>query len=249
MSDKHEPFSLTKERLLLDNLNLRTEKHGEDRVPALDIAFSFDSANNLLAKLHPELRSTFYHAADTRDLVSSDHMPHLRFPFMGAVPWELDMPRTLLRVHDIDGNDVVLAGGRTNKFRLEMKEGGTVHWKFRVQFSEPDEDKVACLMRVMNQKIPVSLECADEEDDGDNFEQAEKLSSSGKEPSAARIEAENLFAAPSAEFSEPPLTPDDVVNAAEWTNPPTTPEKARKKAAQPSLVVRDEEPASAPAAE
>lgn len=190
-----ETFILVKERCMLVNLNMRTERHGEDLVPAVDIAFEFDSANNVLAKLDPELRATFYAAADTADLVTSDHMPHLRFPFMGAINWEKEIQRTLLRVHDVDGeqHDVVLAGGRTNKFKLTMKEGGTVTWKFRVQFSKPDEDMVARLMRVLNQKVPVSLESVDEEEVPDNFEQVEQMSATGAPPSAARQAAEDLF--------------------------------------------------------
>lgn len=192
-----ETFILVNERCMLVNLNMRTERHGEDLVPAVDIAFEFDSANNVLAKLDPELRATFYAAADTNDLVTSDHMPHLRFPFMGAITWDKEIPRTLLRVHDVDGeeHDVVLAGGRTNKFKLTMKEGGTVVWKFRVQFSKPDEDMVARLMRVLNQKVPVSRECVDEEEEPDNFEQVENLSATGGPPSAARQAAEDLFKA------------------------------------------------------
>lgn len=188
-------FTLVKERCMLVNLNMRTERHGEDLVPAVDIAFTFDSANNVLGKLHPDLRATFYAAADTTDLVTSDHMPHLRFPLIGTIVYDIEIPRTLLRVHDVDDedHDVVLAGGRTNKFKLTMKEGGTVEWKFRVQFSKPDEDMVARLMRVLNQKVPVSLECVDEEQEPDNFDQVENLSATGAPPSAARQAAEDLF--------------------------------------------------------
>lgn len=71
-----------------------------------------------------------------------------------------------------------------------------MNWKFRVQFSKPDEDQVARLMRVLNQKVPVTLECVDEEEKGDNFDQVEQLPLTGTEPSAARLEAESLFSAP-----------------------------------------------------
>jgi hypothetical protein len=214
MSKNIETFTLVKERLLLGNINIRTEMHGDERVSAVDIAFSFDSANNILSKLHPDLRATFYHAADTKDLADADHMPHLRFPLMQGVKWELEIPRTRLCFHDIDGRDIVLGGGRTNKFHLDMKEGGTVSWKFRCQFSEPEAEKIAGLMGVLNQKIPVSLECVDEEEEGDNFDQVEQLSASGKTPSAARLAADDMFKAPpdkmpeSAGFDTPPDDPD-----------------------------------------
>lgn len=190
-----EIFSLIKERCLLVNLNIRTEMHGDQRESAVDIAFEFDSANNLLAKLHPDLRAMFYRASDTKDLATEDHMPHLRMPLLGAIPVEYEVPRTTLRVHDIDdqAHDVVLGGGRTNKFKLTMKEGGTVNWKFRVQFSKPDEDQVARLMRVLNQKVPITLECKDEEEKPDNFQQVEQLSASGAAPSAARQAADDMF--------------------------------------------------------
>jgi hypothetical protein len=189
-------FALVKERCLLSNLNIRTEMHGDEREAACDLNFSFSSANNLLSKLHPDLRAMFYRADDTRDLVNPDHMPHLRFPLLGPQTYELEIPRTRLRVHDAKdaSHDVVLGGGKTNKFKLIMKQGGTVEWSFRCQFSKPDEDSIAKLMRVLNQVVPISLECADEEEKPDNFKQAELIT---KTPhSAAREEAENLFSAP-----------------------------------------------------
>lgn len=193
-----ETFTLNKERCLLANINLRGEKHGKESKPAVDLSFEFSSANNLLLKLHPQLRNAFYRGDDTKDMLNSDHMPHLRYPLLGAQTWELEIPRTLLRIHDVDNekHDVVLSGGKTNKFQLTMMNGGTVKWKFRVQFSQPDEDSIAKLMRVMNQTVPVTLECADEETETDNFEKVEQMSLTGTGHSAARQEAESLFDKP-----------------------------------------------------
>lgn len=207
-----ETFQLVKERCLLANLNVRTENHGDEKEPAIDLSFQFDSANNLLLKLHPELRSTFYVGADTRDLVDVDHMPHLRFPLLGPIAWDLELPSVVLRVHDDGGAvDIVLGGGKANKFKLTMVEGGTVKWQFRCQFSQPDPDDVSYLMGALSRVVAISLESADEEEQPDNFEQAELLS---QEPhSAARQEAESLFSAPPTDMT---LTPDDVVNAPEW---------------------------------
>lgn len=168
-------FQLVRERCLLANINLRTEMNGDERKAAVDLKFEFSSANNLLAKLGPDLRATFYRPDETEDAVTADHMPHLKFPLMGPIVWDLEIPRTVLRVHDVDDekHDVVLGGGRTNKFKLTMMQGGTVKWEFRCQFSKPDEDSVAKLMRVMNQKVPISLECKDEEEKPNNFDQVE----------------------------------------------------------------------------
>lgn len=236
-----EIFNLIKERCLLVNLNIRTEMHGDQRESAVDIAFEFDSANNLLSKLHPDLRAMFYRASDTKDLATEDHMPHLRMPLLGAIPVEYEVPRTTLRVHDIDdqAHDVVLGGGRTNKFKLTMKEGGTVNWKFRVQFSKPDEDQVARLMRVLNQKVPITLECKDEEEAGDNFDKVEKLTQEPHSP--ARQEAESLFNPPPATTTMP--DPEQVeTEPVKLDTPAAKPKRTTKLAAVP-----DAAPAAEPA--
>lgn len=244
-----EVFKLVKERCVLSNLNIRTEMHGDEREPAVDLSLDFSSANNLLFKLHPELRDSLYKTGDTRDMIDPDNKPHLRYPMMGPLSWDLEIPRTLLRIHDSEDprHDVVLGGGKTNKFKLTLKEGGTVVWHFRCQFSKPDEESIAKLMRVLNQSVPVSLECADEEEVLDNFEQAEQITQTPM--SAAREEAESLFSAPPTEMTS--LNDDDVVDASfdpsgapdfavEWADekPASTKKKTeRKKRAASSAEV------------
>jgi hypothetical protein len=226
-----ELFTLVRERCLLGHLNIRTEMHGDEREAAVDIKFSFDGPNNLLSKLHPDLRATFYKANDTRDLVNPDHMPHLRFPLLGAQSYELEIPRTRLRVHDAQdaSHDVILGGGKTNKFKFTMKEGGTVGFEFRCQFSKPDEDSIAKLMRVLNQVVPITLECADEEEKPDNFEQAEQVTKAPK--SEARQKAEDMFlAAPATDMKL--AEPEQVETAPVTLDPAAKPKRVTKAAAE-----------------
>ena len=120
-----------------------------------------------------------------------DFKRKLRFPLLGVLPWDLELPRTKLTVHDVDGNDIALHDGRTNKFRIEALDGGTVKLVFRCQFSQPDEDAVASLMRVLQQDVPISLESVALAEEPDNFQQADLLSQAPH--SEARKEAESLF--------------------------------------------------------
>lgn len=226
-----ELFTLVRERCLLGHLNIRTEMHGEDREAACDLKFSFSSANNLLLKLHPDLRAAFYRANETRDLVNPDHMPHLRFPLLGEQSYKLEIPRTRLRVHDAEdpAHDVILGGGKTNNFKLVLKEGGTVEWSFRCQFSKPDEDSIAKLMRVLNQVVPITLECADEEEEKpDNFKQAEQLSLAGTTPSEARMKAESMFDKPGTDMKL--ADPEQVETASMTLDPPAKPKRVSKTA-------------------
>jgi hypothetical protein len=195
---KLETFTLQKERCKLAHLNLRSELHGEEHANAIDLKFEFDSANNVLAKLHPDLRATYYKKDDNRELIESDHLPALRFPLLDpVVKWKVEIPRTLLRLHT-DSGDVVLAGGKTNNFQLTLKEGGTVSWHFRVQFSKPDPAAIAALSGLLQTVVPVTLECRDEDDEGtvDLFDQVEQQT---QQPmSAARQQAEEMFGAAGA---------------------------------------------------
>lgn len=190
---KIETFTLQKERCKLAHLNLRSELHGEEHANAIDLKFEFDSANNVMAKLHPDLRATYYRKDDNRELIESDHLPALRFPLLDpTIGWKLEIPRTLLRLHT-DSGDVVLGGGKTNNFKLTLKEGGTVNWQFRVQFSKPDPAAIAALSGLLQTVVPITLECRSEEDDegGDLFKQVEQQTQAPK--SEARQKAEAMF--------------------------------------------------------
>lgn len=191
-----DTFQLVRERCLLSNLNIRTEMFGDEKKTAVDIQFDFSGANNLLAKLHPELRASLYKAQDTADMLNADHLPVLRYPLMGPISWDLEIPRTLLRLHGEEGSpDVLLGGGKTNKFKLHPLDGGTVKWHFRCQFSKVSDADIAGLSRFLNDNVPVSLECKEAEEEPDNFEQVEQLSLAGP-ISEARQKAEDLFAKP-----------------------------------------------------
>lgn len=186
-----EQFTLNRDRAKFVHMNIRTEKHGDNDVPAMDLAFEMDTANNLLSKLDPDLRTALYRKDDNRDLIESDHLPALRFPLLGpSFSWALEIKRAVLRVHTDDG-DIVLRDGKANKFKIELLEGGTVNWKFRVQFSEPDEGAIASLAHLLQQPVVISLEAAAEEETPDLFEQAEQQTQEPK--SEARIAAEKLF--------------------------------------------------------
>lgn len=214
-----EPFALVKERVKLSHLNISSEQHGEEPATAIDVKFEFDSANNLLAKLHPDLRTTFYRKDDNRELIDSDQLPALRFPLMESTfGWELEIPRTLLRIHGENPvDDIVLGGGKTNKFVIVMKQGGTITWKFRCQFSKPNEHAIEALAGLLQQNVHISLHSA-EEDQADLFQQAEQQA---KEPmSDARKEAERMFGAPGDAPQGDPAAAPEGDNSAAFQPPP-----------------------------
>lgn len=187
-----EPFTLNRDRVKFSHLNIRTEKHGDQDVTAIDLKFEMDTANNLLSKLDGGLRAALYRADENRELFESEHMPALRFPALGpAFNWALELKRVALTLHNDDGADIVLRGGKAGKFKIEPKEGGTVHWEFKVQFSEPDSKDIASLSSVLMESILISLQIEAEEESPDLFEQVEQARQAPM--SEARQAAEKLF--------------------------------------------------------
>jgi hypothetical protein len=193
-----ELFSLVKEKMDVV-VQLRLEKHGDDNVNAYDARLSGIFSNSVMLKLHADLRDCFYKAAAQGDV--EGFKKELRFPLITKpTPWDLEIPRTLLRLHDAhdSANDLVLGDGKTDNFVFAPMEGGSVKLWFRVKLAEMTEEQTAKLLRANGQKLAVSLECAPLEEKPDNFEQADLLA---QEPhSEARKKADSMFDAPQTDM-------------------------------------------------
>lgn len=187
-------FELVKERAVLAHLNTRTELHGDEKVPACDLKLELSLHNSMLNKLHPELRDTFYTAANQAD-IEADHKAMLRFPLMSAFKWDYEIAFAALTIHgqDLTQPDFTVQG-KANKLSLELLEGGSVKLSVRVQLGEIDPDDAAHLFSLLQQTVQISLGASDEQPAPDNFQQALEL---GQEPhSEARKKADELFVNP-----------------------------------------------------
>ncbi|MES2349131.1 MAG: hypothetical protein V4641_16340 [Pseudomonadota bacterium] len=169
-----EPFALNNETANLAHINTRKENHGEEIKKGYDFKLVFKLHNSYLNRISAGLQDMFYRAHETADMLDKDNKPVLRFPKLGVQSYDLEVPRALLRIHDIDDekNDFVLGGGKMNAFKFDPQEGGTVHLTIRVQFSDPDEEEMIKAQRVQFQDVKVSLTCAEPEQEPDNFDKA-----------------------------------------------------------------------------
>jgi hypothetical protein len=189
-------FELIKERALFVHWNPRTEMHGDDPVPACDLKFELSAPNSILKKIRPGLIESFYEQDRQRD-VEEDFMRKLKHPQIGPLAYDWEIPRVKLTIHDPDDDHstVIMAGGRANKFKLTMLDGGTVKIQFRCQFSDYDEEVAPSLIRCNKQNVHISLSSAEEEVAGDNFQQVMDLDKQPDRMSDARKEAEKMFGA------------------------------------------------------
>lgn len=128
------PFKLEAPNATLENLNLRTEREGEDHVPATDLKFTCESDDKMAGFLMGALED-------------------------GDIPplWREDDNHREKRYHGIEGNiaskaefedclvrfkDVAMKGVKVNKFSFEPISGGKIRLTLRVQLRPNDKELV-----------------------------------------------------------------------------------------------------------
>ena len=127
----------------LTNINPRMEKHGVESVPAVDINFTMDAANDVLSYFDGALLTALYtlhekpkqEQTDLDGVPAVSHLPNLRFPKMAPLRWDWKGAGYAL---EIDyglgsGRNIALEGVEVGKFVIDCKEGGTVELKFQCQ--------------------------------------------------------------------------------------------------------------------
>ena len=141
----------------------RTEKHGDEDVPAVSLALSITDANTILDLIDPKLRHALYRAVDE----SQGELPDVE----GSTPVlrcnsidRVDLPTklggwTLELDEGIDGaeNPMSFGGCKLDKFKAEPKQGGSVVLSFRVGTSDVDAERLGKLAVHAKQSVWIKL--------------------------------------------------------------------------------------------
>lgn len=144
-------------RVLVTNVNVRSELHGEEHVPAADVFFRLTTANTILDVLVPPLRQMLYRALEENEepeqLELDEVDPATDTPLLRCQ--DLRMPLRLTkecigwRVEFDYGrggrSNLVLAGVKLDKFEVDAKEGGTVDVWWKCSASRLDRDAIGKL--------------------------------------------------------------------------------------------------------
>lgn len=196
-------FSLLKPTFVtLSNLNTRVEKHGDDSVSAIDLSINYDAPNTILDDFQPGLLDAFYKAAeagdDSQETIEGFEIsakPLLRFNNLGAQKLGVEMVGHRFEVeYGIDEEvGIVLPAVNVGKFSLELKEGGTVSMKFRVQANSGlTEQIIGKLAMLISQEVRVTLTPPEVK---------------------AEVEEEPSLVLPGMDEEEAPLTAEDIFTA------------------------------------
>lgn len=155
-------------KMLLSNVNVRAESHGEAKEPAADLSFKADVPNDFLIDLHPQLKGALYYYDESRNGVADladqgkkhepGYAPHLRFGKLGGpLKWEEEMPGAAVSIRVPGATEAMsLEACKVNELQLEPKDGGTVSIKIRVQ-CKPSLDQYGALAALIQREVEVSI--------------------------------------------------------------------------------------------
>jgi hypothetical protein len=143
----------------LENVNLRTEKNGPDKVPAADLKLSVATSADVLAFFSPTLKAFLFNESGPRDL--ADGLPlrdtHMVFPMQRD---EEMAGADVILDYGLPGSEMMFGEVKVNQFRITPMEGGSVIVDMRVQ-CKPTPEQIAKLYTLQEMGVTLSLDPAE----------------------------------------------------------------------------------------
>ena len=156
---------LNEKNALLSNVNPRSEIHGDEKKPAMDLFFNIDGSVDMLGGLSPMLPAALFQRDDAPVVdLATDRDALSKYKFANrieALSWKLPKPaRCRVVVHfGVSGQqDIVLGEALVDKIRIEPHDGGTVSIGFRVQTTEPTAEQKGRLCEWIQQAVDITVE-------------------------------------------------------------------------------------------
>ena len=140
----------------------RTEKHGDDDVPAVSLQISVEAANTLLDCIDPSIRQALYKAVDGQEQLPGIEpaTPVLRCnSFADKIPLTQAHEGWTLEIDDSidEATPMVFGGCRVDKLRVDAKQGGSIVLSMRIGTSDVDADRLGALAMHNGQSIWIRL--------------------------------------------------------------------------------------------
>jgi hypothetical protein len=145
----------------LEHLNIRTEKHGEDDVTAIDLKLTHESSNEFLNVFAPGLQKALCYRSTASQAQGSiagvePLLPDLRFPELGPLTWDDEIVGARVAVA-FGLTDVVLTDCTVDKVRLELLTGGSMATTFRVRTTNIPDGALDRLSRQLQGEVDITL--------------------------------------------------------------------------------------------
>lgn len=120
----------------LTDVNPRSEQHGPELVPAVDLRFQLDASNGVLDGFDPRLRDLLFENDPSQ--LPGVELLKVRFEkLVQPLKWEDESVHNDLTIDmDISGSErIVLRDGRVHKHAFAAREGGTCSIAFTCSFT------------------------------------------------------------------------------------------------------------------
>ena len=152
-------FEYERQLTKLTHVNVRTEKHGDQDVTAIDMDFRYLAGNQSLAMFSPTLKSSLYTKDDSNGEIEpdADHLTILKNPKMGPIKWDekYENARFVFHVGASGKEDMIFSDSTIGKFVIDPKEGGTVAYEYRVSCN-PTDKEISKIVGFLNQEVYVT---------------------------------------------------------------------------------------------
>jgi hypothetical protein len=153
----------------LATLTSRSEKHGEDDVPAASMGIEIEAANTLLDTIDPKIRQALYMAVDGQEQLPGvePSTPVLRCNSFDRHTLPTKYEGWTLSVDDgiDDTTPKVFGKCKLDKFSVEAKQGGSIVLRLRVGTSDLDAERSGMLGMHVGQSIWVKFKAPEKQPD------------------------------------------------------------------------------------
>lgn len=148
--------------------NLRTEKHGDDDVHAIDLGLRVTGSSAMLDMLHPSLRELLYlPPLSVQAVIEGEEHPWtvLRCDAVPGVSVKGELigrfvtlsPATEIESALAEDDELGLADSKASKFHVTAHAGGSVDIDLRVQCADVDAETIGFAGALLNQAVRVTI--------------------------------------------------------------------------------------------
>ena len=144
-------LALKQHNASLSNLNIRIERHGDERQLAADLKISLSVPGVTLNDIESGLHASMFSApgsGDQPDLLDPNSLTAVKFPQMEPVRLKHAFPGYEVEIGDGDNEPTFLADAELKKITFRPKEGGSVDLSFTIS-AEIESDDVAELSALL----------------------------------------------------------------------------------------------------
>lgn len=183
----------------LASVTNRTEKHGDEDVPAVTLAVEITTANTILDGICPGLRHALYKAVEGQEQLPGIELstPVLRSNVIEKVQLTTAHEGWRLQVDDgiDDTTPMDFEGVKVDKLKVDAKQGGSITLGVRLGTSDVDSERLGKLAMHNGQSIWIKLLKPEPKPEGATEATGAEIDGTKGHPGAAGASAEDLFAA------------------------------------------------------